>query len=156
MLSSKISKALEVLYKLIKNTNIHRVLSWSISLVIQWVDIIPSEDIDMLTDNVWAKELDKVLHSFVVKPLQYSSTEKYQSYFGIYKINDIQVEIMWEMQHRLKNNLRSKIKKQHKVYVINYNNMNLPVLSLRQELQAYENMGRSDKVKKIKEKLAQQ
>ena len=60
------------------------------------------------------------------------------------------------MQHRLKNNLRSKIKKQHKVYVINYNNMNLPVLSLRQELQAYENMGRSDKVKKIKEKLAQQ
>lgn len=97
MISSKIITALQSFYKIVQNKNIERILSWSVSLSIQWVDIKPNEDIDILTDRIWAEKLDKLLQPFAVKSLQYSWTEKYKSYFGIYKIDGIQVEIMGEM-----------------------------------------------------------
>ncbi len=153
MISLKIITALKSFYGIVQDKNIDRILSWSVSLSIQWVDIEPNEDIDILTDRIWAEKLDKLLQSFVVKPLQYSWTEKYRSYFGIYKIDGIQVEIMGEMQYRLRDNSWSTPNQSHEVQIFEYENMSLPVLSLQQEFQEYENMGREDKAKKIQERL---
>jgi hypothetical protein len=60
---------------------------------------------------------------------------------------------MGEMQYRLRDNSRSIPNQSHEVQIFEYENMNLPVLSLQQEFQVYKNMGREDKAKKIQERL---
>lgn len=153
MLPQKIFNALKIFYTRVQDKDIYRILSWSVSLAIQWVDIIPSEDIDILTDKEWSEVLDKLLQEFVITPSKYSWTEKYQSYFGIYRVGDVQLEIMGEMQYRLKDGSRSKLNQTHKIKRFVYKDMDFPVLSLEQELQEYENMGRADKVLKIRKAI---
>ncbi len=57
------------------------------------------------------------------------------------------------MQYRLKDDSRSTPNQSHEVQIFEYKNMSLPVLSLQQEFQEYENMGREDKAKKIQQRL---
>jgi hypothetical protein len=104
------------------------------------VDVIPKEDIDILTDAEGAKALDELLAEFVVKKSTYSSTDKYKSYFGIYKINDIQVEVMGNFQYMTKEGTRSQENQTHEILYKEYHEMHLPMLTLEQELQEYENM----------------
>jgi hypothetical protein len=86
----------------------------------------------------------------VVKKSEYSSTDKYKSYFGIYKIDDIQVEVMGDFQYMTKEGIWSKENQTHEIIYKEYHGMQLPMLTLEQELQEYENMGRTDKAEKIR------
>ena len=123
------------------------------ALAIQWVDLVPSEDIDILTDEFWSRKLDEILSEYVVKKSEYSSTDKYKSFFWIYKIKWIQLEIMANFQYHKKNWWRSKKNQNNKIINKKYNWMNLPVLELEQELKAYENMWRTEKAEKIRARL---
>lgn len=146
----KIISALQQFVSLVEGKNIFWILSGSVSLALQWVDVVPKEDIDILTDATWAKALDELLADFVVKKSEYSSTDKYKSYFGIYKIDDIQVEVMGDFQYMTKEGIWSKENQTHEIIYKEYHGMQLPMLTLEQELQEYENMGRTDKAEKIR------
>lgn len=155
----KIVSALKEFYSLVEEFNqnnpekIFWILTWSVALAIQWVDLVPNEDIDILTNEKWAKKLDELLSKYVIKKSEYSSTEKYRSFFWIYKVNWVQIEVMWDFQYIKKDWSRSKENQNNKLVNKNYNWMNLPMLELEQELEEYENMWRIDKAEKIKERL---
>ena len=60
---------------------------------------------------------------------------------------------MGDFQYRLKDGTRSQVNQENEVISQMYDDMPLPVLSLEQELQEYENLGRTDTVIKIQEEL---
>ena len=148
-MNNKIIEALKEVYKILEKSNVLWILSGSVSLLIQGVNINPREDIDILTDENGSKEIYFLLEKYCVQKPQYSSTEEYQSYFGIYKINDVQVEVMGDFQYKLKNGNWSEKNHLHTIKRIKYEDMELQVLELFQELQEYKNLDKLDKVEAI-------
>lgn len=67
------------------------------SLVLQGLEM-NVVDIDILVDKETALSCTTLLKDFVVSPVIYSETEKFKSYFGKFKVNDILVEVMGEWQ----------------------------------------------------------
>jgi len=145
---------LKQLYQLFKAHDCFWILTGSTSLRMQGVNVPVKKDIDILTDAKGAKEIDKVLQEYAIQTSSFSSTEKYQSYFGIYEINGVRVEVMGEFQYRLKNGEWSKPNEQNEIHSLFQEGMAFPVLTLEQELQEYMNMDRMDKVEKIQERIA--
>ena len=159
-LSKDQKSALMTVYGLINEWNIKNpnekipwILSGSTSLVLQGVKIIP-HDIDILTDKTWAKQLDLLLSDYCIKKSEFSGTEKYRSYFGVYMIQWIKVEVMGEMQYRQQDNTRSPVNQTHPTFFCVFQENEFPILSLEHELREYIAMWRMDTAQKIKEKLA--
>lgn len=128
------------------------ILSGSTSLVLQGVDI-EVHDIDIVTDKKGALALDNLLKDFSQIEMKYSSTDKYQSYFGSYNIDNTKVEVMGEFQYKLKNGKWSIPNHLHDIYYIDYNGIKIPVLSLSQELIEYQNSNKTNTINKIQERL---
>jgi len=146
----KILLALKTFYDIVKTKNINWVLSGSTSLVIQGVDVTINNDIDILTDKAGAEILDNLLAQYRVKPMKYSETDKYKSYFGIYRLDGIQLEVMGEFQYLLKNGSWSEPNQNNEIIFKDFLEMRLPLLKLEQELVEYDNLDKIDKVNKIK------
>lgn len=128
------------------------ILSGSTSLALQGVNI-EVHDIDIVTDKEGAVLLDSLLKEYNINKMKYSETNTYKSYFGQYIIDDIKVEIMGEFQYKLKNGEWSKENHLHEIKYIEYDGVDIPVLSLEQEMIEYENTNRLQTVKKINEKI---
>lgn len=152
-MNRKIIEALKEVYKKLEKESILWILSGSVSLAIQGVNINPREDIDILTDEKGSKEIYFLLKEYCLQEPRYSTTDKYQSYFGVYKISDIQVKVMGDFQYKLKNGNWSEKNHLHTIKRIRYEEMDLSVLELSQELQEYKNLDRLEKVEKIEEFL---
>lgn len=108
MLPKNILDVLKAFYQIIDGKNIPWVLSGSTALVIQGVDVGINNDIDILTDEEGSKQINILLADYKVKGSEYSATDKYKSFFGIYKIGELNIDVMGEFQYRLKNRLWSK------------------------------------------------
>ena len=153
MLSQNILLALKTFYQIIDGKNILWVLSGSTSLVLQGVDVVINNDIDILTDAEGSKQINILLADRKIKESEYSATPKYRSYFGVYKFGDVNIEVMGEFQYRLKNGLWSKPNQTNKILIKEFQGMFLPVLTLEQEMEEYDNIGRIGKVEKIRAAL---
>ena len=150
MLNDKILETLKIVYEKLKDSNVTWILSGSTSLVLQGVDVDIKDDIDILTDKDGIIVIDNLLSEFREKSLGYSSNDRYKSYFEIYKVNGIKVEVMGEFQYRLLNGEWSKPNQLNETIKGNYYGMEILMLTLEQELIEYENVCRYDKVEKIK------
>lgn len=138
--------------KMKDNQNFPIVLSGSTSLYLQGVNI-EVNDLDILTDSYGAEYFDNVLKEFCIKKSEYSITDKYKSHFGIYEIDNVKIDIMGEFQYKLKSGEWSIPNHTNKIYLFKYDNIEIPVLSLEQELVEYQNTGKKDTILKINEKL---
>lgn len=150
MIPETIFEALKKFVQIIDGKNIPWVLSGSTSLVIQGVDVVINNDIDILTTEEGSKQIHILLAEYVEKESAYSSTDKYQSFFGIYKIGGVNIDVMGEFQYRLKDGSWSEPNQNHKIFIKEHQGMSLPLLSLEQELVEYDNMGKVEKVEKIR------
>ena len=76
-------------------------INWAIdgscALALQGVAVHP-HDIDILTDREGAYSIERALTAFVRMPVEYGETERYRSYFGVFIINGIKVEVMGSLQ----------------------------------------------------------
>lgn len=72
----------------------------STSLAMLGVDV-EVNDVDILTNKYGAEQLDLLLSKYRIKKLEHSEIGRIRSYFGIYSINGIKVEIMGDLQHKL-------------------------------------------------------
>ncbi len=148
-MNKEIIEALKKVYDKLIETNILWVLSGSVSLAIQGVDVEPRNDIDILTDESGSEKIYLLLKDFCTKKPEYSSTDKYCSYFSIYEVDGINVEVMGDFQYKLKNGEWSVKNHLHEIKEFEYEKMKIPVLEISQELQEYKNLNRQDKVEKI-------
>lgn len=152
-LPNNVLRALKEFYEAVDQNNVPWVLCGSTSLFIQGVDVIISNDIDILTNKEGSEKICALLEKsgiMRVRKLELSSTKKYRSYFAIYEINGITIDVMGEFQHKLKNGEWSIPAKIDKFFIKNFQKMSLPILPLEFELEEYQNLGREDKVNKIK------
>jgi hypothetical protein len=69
------------------------------SLVLQGLTM-NVDDIDLLCDKKTALSCNKLLGDYLVEEVSYKEADKFKSYYGRFKINGIEVEVMGEWQLR--------------------------------------------------------
>src|SRR5207247_9560169 len=99
--------ALRVLAERTKASRVRWIIIGSASLAVQGVHIRP-RDIDILTDMRGAFEFNTLLKDYENTPVRFSRSEILESYFGIFKIEGVIVEVMGELKMRYGNQWTSK------------------------------------------------
>jgi len=138
---------LKVLRKInvrLNNTSINWAVTGSFGFALQGLPVEP-------TDKEGAYEIERHFSEFMTKRVTFSSTEKIRSHFGELMIDGIKVEIMGDIQKRLENgSLENPVDLKHHKKVVEIERMQIPVLSLEYEYQAYMNLGRTEKVEMLR------
>jgi hypothetical protein len=153
MLNPVYIDVLRIIYGRLNKTNINWVITGSLSFVLQGVPIEP-DDIDIQTDEAGAYEIERCFSEFVTKRVTFSSTKRIRSHFGELRIDGVKVEIMGDVQKRLEDGTWD-----HQVVlgcykrVIEVKGMQISVLSLEYEYQAYLKLGRIEKAEMLRKWL---
>jgi hypothetical protein len=147
------SRYLEVLRKIcarINDSNVNWAVTGSLSFAIQGVPIEPN-DIDIQTDEAGAYEIESRFLEFVTQKVTFSSGDKIRSYFGVLMIDGIKVEIMGDIQKHLDGGVwEEPVDLGCHKRIVEINGMQLPVLSLEYEYQAYLKLGRFERAEMLR------
>jgi len=156
MIDFKIIKALKLIESKLRGSGVRWVLAGSVSLVLQGVDVKPN-DIDILTDEKGAFEINRILKDYEVKPVRFCRSKIFQSYLGEFEIEGVKVEVMGGLKEFVKGEWRSLSQRLSTSRIIEIEGIRLPVSQLEDQLRSYQVLGRrkdSSKVRKIEEALA--
>ncbi len=146
---------LEIIFHRFKVNDIKWVLVGSTSLILQGVDIKPG-DIDILTNKEGALKSNKIFKEYLIEEVKWSETELFKSYFGKFKMNNIQVEIMGNLEERQGKIWKSLSYRLKNPQFIKINNKNIPISPLKDQYDYYKNSPRAkDRLRKdlIKKRL---
>jgi hypothetical protein len=148
--------ALRVIYHHLQNTDIHWALTGSFSFALQGVPVEP-HDIDLQTDRDGAYAIERLFHEHVVRSVAYWATPAMRSHFGFMEIAGVKVEIMGAIQKHLADGTwEEPVNVEQYRRFVNVENMQIPVLSLEYEYQAYTIIGRLEKARLLREWLNHQ
>ena len=142
-------KALKIIIDKLSGKNINWVIIGSTNLALQGVDV-DVHDIDVLTDKVGSLRVAEALKEHCVTPFSLKEKIPFKSYYGAFRILDVEVEVIAEIQHQLKTGRWSTKSRIKDMILFYYKGLKIPLLPLESELEAYELMGRTEKVNKIK------
>ena len=126
------------------------VVTGSLGMALQGMNI-QVHDIDIQTDQRGTYAIESKLLEYVIAPVRYIQSERIQSHLGKLEIDGISVEVMGAIQKR-----RNDQTWEEPVRVEDYRvwmeieGMQIPVLSLEYEYQAYLKLGRVEKAEQIK------
>ncbi len=155
MINSRILSVLRILVECLKSEDICWTVTASCSVALQGVDVNPN-DIDILSDKHGAIRIGVLLKKHEVKPVSFSRTDTFESYFGTYDIEGTKVEVMGDLRVKLDDTWIPMSYRLKSIIHVQIDSLNIPVISLYDELLFYEKLGREkDKVNilKIREKL---
>jgi len=139
--------------KMIEGESIKWALCGSTSLAFQGVDV-PVNDIDIFTDKNGSDRFHEILKRYCVQePTLETATDVYRSYYGIYLVDGVDVDVCGEFQYKAKDGKWSQPLLFDDVVYKDYNGVKIPVLSLERELADYEAIGRTDKADAIRRAL---
>lgn len=126
-------------------TGINWAVTGSCGFALQGVPVVPN-DIDIQTDSSGAYEIERLFSEHVTRRVQLSTAGRIRSHYGALGIDSIQVEIMGGVQKRLADRTWEPPVDiaLHKRSVV-VDGMNIPVLSLEYELEAYKLLGRTER-----------
>jgi hypothetical protein len=141
--------ALKKIAEKLNGKGLNWVLIGSTALAIQGVDV-PVHDIDIMTDMESADKIAIALKEFNIEPMHYKTSAQFKSYYGLFKINEVQVEVFADLETK-HNDEWAKTVRSRIIVMQRYEGMTLPLLELREEYEAYKVMGRDEKAKKILE-----
>ena len=129
------------------------VITGSLGMALQGMEI-KIHDIDIQTNKHGAYEIESLFSQYVVKTVHFSASEQIRSHFGSLEIGGVKVEIMGDIQKLLGNRVwEEPVKVEKYRHWISFEGMQVPVLSLKYEYQAYLKLGRIEKAEKIKKWL---
>lgn len=153
MLNPSYLNVLRKIYARLMNTNVNWVVTGSFSFALQGIALEP-HDIDLQTDEAGANEIERRFSEFVTRKVVFSCSEKIRSHFGVLLIDGIKVEIMGDISKRLENGTWEEPVnlERHKRSIV-VEGMQIPVLSLEYEYQAYLKLGRIEKAEVLKQAL---
>ncbi|PNR87535.1 hypothetical protein X925_08860 [Petrotoga sp. 9T1HF07.CasAA.8.2] len=149
MIDPRYLEVLRKIYNRLNNTNVNWVVTGSLGFALQGMPVEPN-DIDIQTDKQGAYEIERHFSDFVTKKVRFSSAERIRSHFGELMIDGIKVEIMGDIQKRLEDgNWESPVDLERHKRVIEVEGMQVAVLSLDYEYQAYLKLGRIEKAEML-------
>ncbi|MHB8360750.1 MAG: nucleotidyltransferase domain-containing protein [Thermoplasmataceae archaeon] len=96
MLSDDFKKVLITLINRIP-PSVKWAIDGSASLALQGINVSP-HDIDILTDSDGANKIGEIFSDNIVKKVEFSQTEKYESVFGKMQIDGINIDIMGNLR----------------------------------------------------------
>ena len=144
---------LRKIYARLINTNINWALTGSLSFALQGITVEP-DDIDLQSDEAGAYEIEQCFSEFVIRKVTFSSVQNIRSHFGTLVIDGIKVEIMGNISKRLADGTWEEpvnLARYKRSIVVE--DMQIPVLSLEYEYQAYLKLGRIEKAHLLSEAL---
>ncbi len=114
-------------------SNIKWAVDGSTSLALQGIDVTP-HDIDILTDREGTIRIQESLKNYNVVPISHSSNEKYDSYFGTFKVKGIKVEVMGDLRV-FRSGKWSTLQNPSTVDIVNTNleGASIPVVSVKSQ-----------------------
>lgn len=136
---------LRKIYSLLKNSQIDWALTGSLGFVLHGIEV-DVHDIDIQTDERGAYGIGRILARYELESVHFVCSERIRSHFGVFEMDGIRVEIMGALQ-KLGNAQTWEAPvdvNAHKCF-IDVEGMQVPVLSIEYEYQAYLNMGRVEK-----------
>jgi hypothetical protein len=145
---------LHTIYARLSGRRINWAVTGSLSLALQGVPV-EIHDIDIMTDKTGAYDVENLFSEFVSKKVKYSCAERIRSHFGALIIDGIRVEIMGDVQIRLDDGtwedpVDLRLLKKN----VQIEEMQLPVIRLDREQQAYAKLGRAEKTEVVKKWLS--
>ncbi len=153
MIDSTYLNVLRKICTCLNRTNINWVVTGSLGFALRGVPVSPN-DIDIQTDEAGAYEIEHRFSEFVVKEVIFSVAEKICSHFGALMIDGVKVEIMGGIQKRLADGTwEEPVDLEHHKRFVAIEGMQVPVLSLEYEYQAYMKLGRFEKAHMLKQAL---
>ena len=125
------------------------VITGSLGMALQGMDV-EVHDIDMQTDESGAYELERHLAEFVIEPVRFRASERICSHYGVLQIDGVTVEVMGALQKLLADEVWEEpvLVELHRRW-LKLEGMQVPVLSLAYEYEAYQKLGRLDKAERI-------
>ncbi len=145
---------LRQIYTRLKDSSINWAVTGSLGFALQNVPAATPHDIDLQTDEAGAYEIERLLSEHVTRNVAFSSAENIRSHFGALTIDGIKVEIMGDISKRLEDSTweRPVDLERYKQFV-EVEGMQVPVLSLEYEYQAYLKLGRLEKAQMLRKVL---
>ena len=147
-------KVLRLLHERIDTGKTRWVLTGSTSLAIRGVNVPIVSDIDIITTSKGCDEIDERLAEYRVRKPAFSSTDKFRSYYGVYCIGDIKIDVMGDLQYRMPAGDWSAVRSYAGDDAIRLDDMLFSVYSLERELAVCEDMGRREKADAIRARIA--
>ena len=141
---------IKTIYKVLKKICQHEI-NWviigSAGTLLQGIQIAP-KDIDILTDQIGFYWFRDNFDYHISKEFNYSNLENSRSFFGSLEINGIAIEIMADLKNKFNDDWELHQGLSHKKYM-QFDSMELPVLSLFCEQYICEQLKRKDKAIQI-------
>jgi hypothetical protein len=139
-------KPLQIIHERLLNSGIDWAITGSLGWVLQGVPLETIHDIDIQTDESGAYRMEAFLSEFICQKTYRRVSERIISHFAVLKIDQIDVEIMGGMQKmQTDGSWEAPVDICLHRHWIDYQQMQLPVLALEYEYQAYNQMGRTEK-----------
>jgi len=143
--------ALRTIFRALSSTSVSWVVTGSMGFALRGFPL-RAHDIDLQTDAAGAYEIERVFAASVIRPVAFSEAARIRSHFGALRIGEIDVEIMGDVQHRRDDGTWASPADLHRHQrLVKFAGMQVPVLSLEYEYQAYLKMGRRTRAEMIKE-----
>jgi predicted nucleotidyltransferase len=145
-------QALKLLCKSLETSDVRWVLAGSLSLALQGVNVEP-HDIDLLTDRQGAFRINAMLKKYEKKAVDYAETEKVSSFFGVFEIQGVKVEVMGDYRERQGTKWVSLSNRLANPKTIEVDGIRIPVSSLEDQLVSYRRLKRPKDAEKIRKIL---
>jgi hypothetical protein len=150
MIDSRFNRVLHQLCHHLPVDEVNWALTGSLNLTLQGMDL-DVHDVDIQTDKPGAYEVEQRFSGYLVKKVEFRTSEKIRSHFGELSIEGVKVEILGDIQNPLPDGTwtyPADITMNRKF--IDYHGMSLPVMSLEYECEVYIRLGRKERAEQIK------
>ena len=150
-LDERYISALYLIHDRIAGASLNWALTGSVAFALRGLDFPPPGDIDIQSDNAGAYEIERRLAAYSVRPVRFSEAEHIRSHFGALQIEDVTVEIMGDIQHKMPDGgWTEPVDIANQREWVRVDGLRLPVLSLKYEAEAYRRIGREETARRLR------
>lgn len=139
-------QVIKTIAKQLSNEDVKWAITGSANFALQGVPITPA-DIDIQTDKYSAYKIENIFKEHSYKLVRFSSKGLIRSHFGALCIEGIRVEIMGDIEKLVEGKWEETPDLNEIIKIIIIDDVNIPVLSLEYEAEAYMKLGRENKAK---------
>ena len=156
MIDPRLLSTLARICRALDDANLNWAVTGSLGFALHGIKT-PVADIDLQTDKTGAYEIEKRFQQQITQRVRFSESASIRSHFGVLEINGVKVEIMGDLQKRLPDGTWEPPVdvREHREF-IDLRGIQVPVLSVEYEAQAYETLGRSGKADQLRRWLKSQ